>query len=121
MNIPTDKEFEEADRLDAARNRHLNAICENVLRRFKPVCRLHDVWMFPQGAVGFRTYIFFKLLADTTEYKANGVVDAIMSFVYDELERYGRGKRPEMTVAFELDSDERVQKDFGGDYWARVH
>ena len=120
MSIPAEEGFERSRRLRADRQRHLFTICDNVDLRFKPVCRLCDFWLLYQRDVNFRAYVFFKSAADIEVYKASGLVDEIESFVYSELERYGRGKKSEITVAFEYDSDERVQRDYGGDYFARI-
>ena len=43
----------------------------------------------------------------------------MMDFVYAALERAGRGKRPDISVAFEFDSDENVTANFEGDYFLR--
>ena len=52
--------------------------------------------------------------------KANGIRQAVIDFTYQELERAGRGKKADITVDFEFDSDERVSRDFEGDYFDRL-
>jgi len=119
-NIPTEEDFARAKRLDAQRNRHLDRVSENVKQRFVHRCPLHNLYLFLDSEVDFRTYVFFKTDADISQCKANGMATAIEDAVYEELEWYGRGKRGECVVAFEYDSDENVQRNFEGDYLFRL-
>lgn len=102
------------------RDRHLTQVCENVKSRFMTVCPLHAIHLIWQRDVDFRTYVFLKTDADVEFCKSNGTTAAIEAAVYEELERYGRGKRGEIVVAFEFDSHENVEKKFKGDYLLRL-
>jgi hypothetical protein len=42
-----------------------------------------------------------------------------MDFVCAELERAGRGKKDEITIIFEFDSDENGQAKFNGNHYKR--
>lgn len=118
--IPSDEDFAKADKWMAEQDRHLTQVCENVKGRFLSVCPLHNVYLLWQRDVNFRAYVFFQRDADVVDCKANGITTAIETAVYEELERYGRGKRGEIVVAFEYDSDENVDKNYDGDYLLRL-
>ncbi|HZZ70955.1 MAG TPA: hypothetical protein VFE24_01805 [Pirellulales bacterium] len=75
---------------------------------------------FGKQHVDFRTYVFFEKDEDIKACQGNGVIRDMIGFVYDELERAGRGKRGEITVGFEFDSDENVAAKFEGDYLLRL-
>lgn len=83
-------------------------------------CPLHNVYILWQRDVDFRAYVFFKMDHDIQECKINGITTAIEDAVYEELARYGRGKRADIVVAFEFDSDENVDRNFDGDYLYRL-
>jgi hypothetical protein len=118
--IPSDEDFARADKWMAERDRHLTQVCENVKQRFMSKCPLHNVYVLWQRDVDFRAYIFFKTDADVTLCKDNGTTTLLEDAVYEELERFGRGKRGDIVVAFEYDSDENVDKNYDGDYLLRL-
>jgi hypothetical protein len=70
--------------------------------------------------VDFRAYVFFQRDSDVAVAQQNGLADQIVDFVYEALERVGRGRRSEIKVAFEFDSHERVVTQFEGNYWLRL-
>jgi hypothetical protein len=119
-NIPTDEEFARADRLDQERSRNLDNVCEAVKQHFMGVCPLHNVYILWQQDVDFRAYVFFEKDKDIKACKDSGVIRDMIDFVYDELERAGRGKRGAITVGFEFDSDENVVANYEGDYLLRL-
>jgi len=118
--IPSDEDFARADRLDRERGRNLDLVSASIMRHFKGRCPLHLVSTLPQIGVNFRVYVFFNETKDIAACKANGIVQDLIDFAYAELERVGRGKRTEITVDFEFDSDENVTKQCGGDYFLRL-
>ena len=65
-------------------------------------------------------FIFFEKEDDIEQCKEKGVVRQIEDFIFSELERLGRGKREDITVAFEWDSNENVEANFNGDYFQRL-
>lgn len=119
-NIPSDEEFARAKRLMAKESRNLDRVSENVKKRFKMQCPLHNIYILSQRDVDFRTYVFFKEDKDIEACRRSGVVQDLIDSVYEELERAGRGKRGEITVDFEFDSDENVDRNFEGDYFLRL-
>ena len=118
-NIPSDEEFARAHELDDEDWRGLNAVSERVEAAFKNRCPLHYFYLMPQRE-GFRAYVFFQRNKDVEECASNGTTQAIIDFVYEELERAGRGRRDEIEVAFEFDSDENVKANYEGDYFLRL-
>lgn len=119
-SIPSDEDFARAKRKMAERDRNLDQVCANVKRRFENECPLYNVYVLWQRDVDFRAYVFFDEDKDIDVCKRNGIVDKIENCVYDELAIAGRGKRDEIVVAFEYDSDENVVRNFGGDYLLRL-
>jgi hypothetical protein len=119
-NIPNDEDFARADKLDRERSRNLDKVCRIVEGHFKTRCAIHRICILPQRDVNFRAYIFFKNDIDIDACTTDGTTLAISEFVREQLERAGRGKKNDITVAFEFDSDENVTRNFGGDYYARL-
>lgn len=119
-NIPSEEDFARAKRKMAERDRNLDLVCTKVKRRFMGVCPLHNLYVLWQRDVDFRVYVFFKKEKDIEACKANGVASEIEDSVYDELDNAGRGKRGEILVAFEYDSDENVRRKYDGDYLLRL-
>ena len=119
-NIPSDEDFARAKHLMAAESRNLDRVEKNALTQFSAVCSLHNFYILPQRDVDFRVYVFFKKDEDIETCRARGIDREIIEFVYKELEHAGRGKRGEITVAFEFDSDENVTAKFEGDYFLRL-
>ena len=72
------------------------------------------------GTEGFRAYMFFEKDKDIKACKNNGIIRDLIDFVYDALERAGRGRRQDVTVGFEFDSDENVEANYEGDYLLRL-
>ncbi|HOX07394.1 MAG TPA: hypothetical protein PK280_13410 [Planctomycetota bacterium] len=120
MNIPSPEEFARASRLTEDRFRSLDRVRASVLVAFTVTCPLHDFRILPQGVADFRAYVFFKKRGDIEACHKSGVTAQIEDYVYAELERVGRGKRADIKVAFEFDSDEDVSAEYGGDYFLRL-
>lgn len=118
--IPSDEEFARADRLDKERSRNLDAVSKNVTEHFRDSCRLYKVFILPQRDVNFRAYVFFYRNTDVKECERSDSLRAIQDFILSELERQGRGKKEDITVAFEFDSDENVTANYEGDYFLRL-
>jgi hypothetical protein len=119
-NIPSDEDFARAERLDRERWRNVEMVRKRVIAHFKRICPLYDVCLLPQGDPDFRAYVFFEKDRDVEACKNSGIVQQMTDFVYAELELAGRGKRGDITVAFEFDSDENVMAKFAGDYFLRL-
>lgn len=119
-NIPTDEEFERASQQMREGSRNLDRVREMVLQTFKGKYPLHDFFIMDQRDVDFRAYVFFKENKDVEESRHSHIDQEIIECVYAELERAGRGKKNEIKVAFEFDSDENVEAKFEGDYYLRL-
>jgi hypothetical protein len=118
-SIPSDKDFARAERLDKERSRNLGEVNGRVEEFFKTRCPLHYFFLMPQRD-DFRVYVFFKEDKDIHACEESGVSQEIIDFVYAELERVGRGRREDVRVAFEFDSDESVSAKYAGDYFLRL-
>lgn len=118
--IPSDEELDRASKMMERQFLNLDVARKNVVNRFKSICPLYDIRILPQGDDGFRVYVFFETDKDVEDCKKNGIVDSLQDAVCAELERGGRGKKSEITVAFEVDSDENVRANYEGDYYLRL-
>jgi len=119
-NIPTDDEFEQASRMMEERSRNLDEIRDLLKQHFSKKCPLYEFYILPQRDVNFRAYVFFEKDSDIDKCKSDGIVQEIENYIFNELERLGRGRREEITVAFELDSNESVEANYEGDYFLRM-
>lgn len=121
-NIPSDEEFAKADEYMEELDRNINQVNENVLQYFKELCptHSHNFYLIAEEETKFRAYVFYKNDQDIQMYKDNGVARKIEDFVYEELERQGRGKKEDIALAFEFDSDENVTVNYEGDYFLRL-
>lgn len=128
----TDEDFARADRLMKERERYFAEIKDAVIKRFqrpwwtgllkwfaKP-CPLHSLYLFTDSTADFRAYVFLERKKDIKECQANGVCKAIEDYLYQQFERYGHGRRGEIEIAMEWDSDEAVRKEFNGNYIERL-
>ena len=119
-NIPSEEDFARAKKFMEERYRNLESVENAVRTQFSPRCPLHNVYLLAQEDVDFRMYVFFKMDKDIEECREKGILSELEDFVYDELEKVGRGKKNEITVAFEYDSDENVAANYGDDYYLRL-
>lgn len=119
-NIPSDDEFARASQLMRQRSANLDQVRGSVKKAFMDLCPMHDFYILPQRDVNFRAYVFFENETDITKCERDGTVQQIEEFVYRELERVGRGGGGEVSVAFEVDSHERVVSEFEGNYFLRL-
>src|SRR5690625_1085357 len=119
-NVPSNEDFERAARKMAERSRNLDKLREMFLQRFGSRYPLHEFCIMPQRDVDFRAYVFFDKNNDVETSKESGLNEEIIDFVYESLEFLGRGRRGEVTVVFEFDSNENVEENFEGDYYLRL-
>lgn len=118
--IPSDEDFARAKKLMAESSQGLDTVCEQLNSKFGDTSWYHRVYILSQRDVKFRAYVFFKQEKDVVNCTSNGTAAAVEEAVYEKLEQFGRGKRGELTVAFEWDSNENVEKNYGGDYLLRL-
>lgn len=119
-NIPSEEEFEHASQLMQQKSAYLDQVRDSVKKAFMDTCPIHDFYILPQIDVDFRAYIFLEKDEDIARCERNGMIHKIEEFVYNEIERVGRGRQGDITVAFEVDSHERVEHEFEGDYFLRL-
>jgi hypothetical protein len=118
--IPSEEDFTQAKALARHRWRAIDEISMSILDRFRVLGPLHKVYVIPEGEDDFRVYIVFETEAQLKSGYECGLFDAIEEFVYQELERFGRGTREAVSVAMEFDSHEKVLRVHGGDYSQRL-
>ena len=120
--IPSEEEFAKAKMRMRELDRNISQVNERALQYFKELCpaQSHNLYLIAEDDRKFRAYVFYKRNKDIHVYRDNGVARKVEDFVYDELERQGRGKREEITVAFEFDSDENVTANYEGNYFLRL-
>lgn len=121
-NIPSEEDFARAKRRMRERDRNIGHVNSALRKYFLEVCpdNAHDSHVIAEEDSKFRAYIFYKKDEDVQMCKENGVSSQLRQFVYDELERQGRGSKTSVAVEFEFDSDENVQSSFDGDYFLRM-
>ncbi len=118
--VPSKDDIARARRLDAERSRGLETICESVRSRFRDAAAFREIFVLPQGDGAYRAYVFYSRATDVGACQTSGVSDAVVAFVRAQLEQL-RGTCPgELDVAFEFDSEENVETNFGGDYFKRL-
>lgn len=103
------------------RMRNLDQVANETTEQFNSRLPIHSVWVLYQRDVDFRAYVFLDRTVDLVALRSSGTYHEIVDFVYQALERWDRGKRGNIVVAFEFDSDERVQDEYEGDYNLRMH
>lgn len=108
--IPSHEDFERASRYVAESHLHLARVAENVKSRFTSVSPIFATALFPDSEGDFRATIVYKKTKDISDCKCNGISEAIEDAFYEELERYGRGKRGDINVVFVFESDENIRK-----------
>lgn len=91
----------------------------NVMWHFQSRSPLHDFWIQDCGG-GFGAVVFLKANRDVESARTDGTVPAFIDFIMREWERAGYEKRDEVHALVEFDSDENVQAQFGGSYFARM-
>ena len=121
-NIPSDEEFARADEYMEELDRNIDQVNESSLQYFNEICPIHshNFYLIAEEKTKFRAFIFYKNDQDIQANEDNGISKKIENFVYKELERQGRGKRGNITIVFEFDSDENVVAKFEGDYFLRL-
>lgn len=118
--IPTADEFRRASQFMAEQSRNLENVRAAVLSQFKGISPLYAFHILDQSDVDFRAYVFFVTNRDIEACQQSGISQQIEDCVYEELERAGRGRKGDIRVAFEFDSDENVIANYEGNYFLRL-
>lgn len=117
-NNVTAADLERASRYVAELNRLDAAIRSSVISRFGEIGGIHDFRIFT-GSNGSDAYIFMPFDRDLDSPRSNTLRQQVTEFVLDVLEAEGRGPRATIVLRVEMDSHERVQRDFNGNYYLR--
>jgi len=119
-NIPTDEDFARARAAMQHRDRGLSEARSTILNRFA-ASGLHQIFILysPDNDL-FVSYLFFNSEDEQVASEKDGLTAQIQTAVLDELERVGRGKKSALNVSFEVDNDANVQREYDGDYYARL-
>lgn len=120
--IPSDEAFARAKARRKERDRNMGDVNHMLKDFFKKLCgnKAHNSHVIAEDDRKFRAYIFYKKNEDVRDAKESGMQIQLVKFVYDELERQGRGDKDSLDVTFEFDSHENVLSNFEGDYFLRL-
>jgi len=120
MQIPSNEDFERASKKHSLEYRGLESVCNRVKQHFEARCSFHDIFMFvekdedsPQDWPDFRAVVVFKHDSDVEHYLNDGLAQQVIDKTYEEIEKAGRGRRPDITIEFEFDSDENIKATYG--------
>lgn len=75
---------------------------------------------FSRAANSFGAGVFYLTDQMIAEGSQSGLSSEVEEAIYNELTAVGRGERDTLNVIFEFDSDENVEKNYGGDYFDRL-
>ena len=103
---------ESASRSEAIQSRKLDLVADAVVKQFAENHALKEVHILPLSGK-FSVYFFFWRTEHLMAAKNGGVFKKIMDAFYAEMDRMGRGRREDLEVHFEWDSDENVLKKYG--------
>lgn len=120
--VPSDFElrFARASKKMNERTRHLDEIVSAFNGHFMPSSPLDHIEILPGHDQQFGVVVFFRTNADVSDCEANGICQSMRDFVFEKLEKFGKGKRSDIDVQFEFDSWENVQNNFQGSYFLRM-
>ncbi|MBT62873.1 MAG: hypothetical protein CML13_06640 [Puniceicoccaceae bacterium] len=113
-NKPTEGDFEKAEALDAARWKDIEKIEKLCRKNFRKLCAYHDLFVFPSNDLYVDLIIFFKTDVDVENFKKKSL-EGFRAEVSNIIREYGR-----LVQKIHIDSDESVQKKYGGDYFLRL-
>jgi hypothetical protein len=117
---PTHEEVKKARQLGDEWYRPVREVKTLFNEHFKHRYPVDCIYLLHQVDVDYRAYIFFHEDCDIADCEKNGVTQVMRGFVVEKLEEFSRKKGDKITVAFEFDSRENVQKNFGGSYLERI-
>ncbi|MCP3920954.1 MAG: hypothetical protein GY714_00055 [Desulfobacterales bacterium] len=119
-NIPSEEDFRRAEIADRERQKGLSEVRDHILNRFSKEGVYNFFILFSPEKNYFGAFVFYRWDKQITEAKESGLSSKIVSAVYEELEKAGRGTRSTIEVEFEFDSHENVERNYEGDYYMRL-
>ncbi|HEY4312745.1 MAG TPA: hypothetical protein VGN12_25065 [Pirellulales bacterium] len=117
---PSEQEVARAMQAMRRESNWLYSAIKAIKRRVKKKFQLVDLHLLVEGKTKFRAYVFFKKDSDIHDRSLDGTIDQIKEVVYEDLENVSPLQRPDLTVEFEIDSDENVKKNYQGNYSLRL-
>lgn len=119
-SIPTDEDFARARAAMQNRDHGLSDVRSTILNHFGPD-GLHQFFiLYSENHDLFGAYLFFNTQSDLMAAEQSGLTGKIKSSVANEVERVGRVEKAALNIRFEIDTDENVQNEYDGDYYARL-
>lgn len=116
-SIPSKEDVERAIAKAEEEWRGLSEVAARVKEEFSRC--LHFLMIFPYRD-SFGILIFYERDRDIDIFNENGTTAAIADFTRKELSRIGRGGEDAIEIHVEVDSDESVKRDWGGNYFDRL-
>lgn len=120
-NIPSKEDFARAKAAMRKNDQGLADVRAQILSEFAARGVRELFVLFSPASNCFGVYVFFHLSTQIEEAERSGLAEQIKAAVLDALERVGRGHRSSLNVSFEFDSHENVERDYGGNYYERLH
>lgn len=109
------------DILDRAEWRGIDDICKRMIHAFSKSLNLHNVHIFPQGNAIYDIVWFLKEDKNLRGlFQGGSGRDQLIDFLYSELDKAGRGSRADVILRMSWDTDENIQKNWGGSYQNRL-
>jgi divalent metal cation (Fe/Co/Zn/Cd) transporter len=109
--IPTDAEFEAASKKMAEQMRSEKLIKDKIISRFREAGMLHNVYVWLSGD-RCHVNLFVPMDADIDSNGAKALRENVIGLLSSNSEE-------EREITVDLDSHERVKRDFNGDYCKR--
>lgn len=103
-----------------SRTQKLSNIRRALLEELFLTCGLHDIYVISEGGARFRVYMFFKTDAAAELSRNCGGIEGFKEIAFREFEKAGMEPRKSLEISVEIDSHERVQREFHGDYYLRT-
>lgn len=100
--------------------KELEDISQAALHHLQPQFPLARIQLLPDSQADFRAYVFFETGEQVTTSEKDGSRDAIEDAVYVAIGNAGKGKRPDISIVFEYDSEENVKENYQGSYYLRM-
>ncbi len=119
-NIPTEAEFARASAALEKRSRGLDQVRDNILCNHWLEFKFHEFFILDASESSFRAYVFFEREKSKNRALKSGLKETIENCIYNELENAGRGASETISVTFEYDSHENIEKNFEGNYYNRL-
>ena len=99
---------------------NLDEINTNIEARLAPLTNLKLVHILCSSRCEYGGIVFVQTEADAEKHRRSSDVEKWRSIVREVVSEFRTGECDRIDVELEIDSHERVLRDFGGDYMARL-